>query len=71
MSTGTIQRLIRERGFGFIAGRDGEGIFFHYSQLEGATFHLLKEGQSVRFKVGLSPKGFEAMDVKLLDKTSE
>ncbi len=68
MSIGTIRRLIRGRGFGFIASNGGKDIFFHYSRLQGTEFQLLREGQSVNFKVGLCPKGFEAVDVKLSGK---
>jgi CspA family cold shock protein len=64
MSTGVIQSLTRERGFGFIQCNDSRHIFFHHSKLEDLQFQSLKKGQSVRFKVALTPKGFEAVNVK-------
>ena len=33
MATGTIKKLVRERGFGFILGQDGAEIFFHRSAI--------------------------------------
>jgi len=69
-SNGVIRCVVRERGFGFIAGHDGgKDIFFHQSQLQGIDFGTLREGQSVNYKVGLSSKGLEAMDVKLSDRS--
>jgi CspA family cold shock protein len=64
-SNGVIRRVVRERGFGFIASHGGKDIFFHQSQLQGVDFSTLQEGQSVIYKVGLSAKGLEAVDVKL------
>ena len=34
MNTGTIVRLIRDRGFGFIRMENGEEIFFHATGYE-------------------------------------
>ncbi|OGO19984.1 MAG: hypothetical protein A2144_15010 [Chloroflexi bacterium RBG_16_50_9] len=70
MSSGTIRTLIKDHGFGFIASNGGRDIFFHYSQLEGVNFNLLREGQPVNYKIGLGSKGFEAMYVKLAGKAS-
>jgi CspA family cold shock protein len=71
MSTGTIRRLVKERGFGFIKSNGGHELFFHQSQLRNSAFDLLKEGQNIVFKVGLATKGFEAMDIQLLDDSSK
>ena len=68
MSSGIIRTLIKDHGFGFIASNGGRDIFFHYSQLEGVEFNLLREGQSVNYKIGLGSKGFEAMGIKLSGK---
>jgi CspA family cold shock protein len=65
MTTGTVRRLVEDRGFGFIGNNSGQDIFFHYTQLDGIKFQALREGQSVCYKVGLGAKGFEARDVKL------
>ncbi|HTV53499.1 MAG TPA: cold shock domain-containing protein, partial [Terriglobia bacterium] len=41
---GTIKRLIRDRGFGFIRSEDGQEVFFHRSALQGLDFDGLTEG---------------------------
>lgn len=68
MQTGIIRRLARYQGYGFIRCNDGRDLFFHHSEIKGMPFDLLKEKQSVRFIVGLSPKGFQARNIELIDK---
>ena len=65
MAKGIIKRLMRERGYGFIATEDGKDIFFHRTALRGLRFDSLKEGQSVEFEVETGPKGPRAADVRL------
>ena len=62
--TGTIKKLISERGFGFIA-REGEAkdLFFHSKDLSGVTFEELKEGDTVSFDVVDGEKGPSAQNV--------
>ena len=66
MHKGKINKLIRERGFGFIDDTDGRKVFFHRSSLVGGTFDDLKEDQEVEFEVENSPKGPRALNVKIL-----
>ena len=66
MTKGVIRRLVDERGFGFVSNSAGRDIFFHYSQLEGMNSRILKEGQSVSYRVGLGAKGLIAKDIKLV-----
>lgn len=49
MLTGVIKRLLKNLGCGFIKGSYGHEVFSHYSQLYGAVFDRLNEGQSVGF----------------------
>jgi len=67
MSTmsGTIKRLVSEKGFGFVAAGDGNEYFFHQSACNGVRFDDLREGQSVTFEKGQGPKGPRAENVKL------
>ena len=60
---GTVKRLVRDKGFGFVAASDGNEYFFHQSACGGA-FDQLREGQSVTFKTGQGPKGPRAEDVR-------
>jgi len=64
MHTGTIKKLVRERGFGFISDTDGRELFFHQSSLLDAQFDALKEEQAVTFEVEKSDKGPRAINVK-------
>jgi CspA family cold shock protein len=62
---GTIKRLVRDKGFGFIAaGNTAAEYFFHRSACTGAPFDELREGQIVSFEVGQGPKGPRAEHVK-------
>ncbi len=64
MANGTVKRLVRERGFGFILGQDGVQVFFHRSALQGEGFDTLAEGQAVEFDVERGEKGPRAANMK-------
>ena len=53
---GTIKKLIKDRGFGFIRAEDGREIFFHRTAVQDANFESLTEGQAVEFDVEKNPK---------------
>jgi cold shock CspA family protein len=61
---GTIKRIIRERGFGFIRTAEGQEVFFHRSSLQGLNFDALKEGTSVELQVERGDKGPRATSVR-------
>jgi CspA family cold shock protein len=65
MATGTVKKLVRERGFGFITGSDGVELFFHRSALSAEGFDALAEGQAVTFDVERGEKGPRAANVKV------
>ena len=65
MATGTIKKLVRERGFGFITGSDGVELFFHRSALQGEGFDSLAEGQTVEYDVETGSKGPRAANMKV------
>lgn len=62
--SGTIKRLVRDKGFGFITAGNGAEYFFHRSACTGVPFDELREGQSVSFEVGQGPKGPRAENVR-------
>lgn len=64
--TGTIKKIVRERGFGFISARDGREIFFHRHCLNGVDFDSLDEEQKVEFEVEKTYKGSSAFNLQLL-----
>ncbi len=67
MPSGTIARLLIDKGFGFIRDEGGVEHFFHRSSVRGAVFELLREGQRVDFTVEESPKGPRAGEVRLIE----
>lgn len=50
MASGTIKKLVSDRGFGFIQQADGTDLFFHRSAVTGTTFDQLGEGQAVTYE---------------------
>ena len=71
MPTGTIARLLIDKGFGFIRDEGGIEHFFHRSSVRGAVFELLREGQRVEFTPEDSQKGPRAGDVRLIEGSCE
>jgi cold shock protein len=63
MATGTIKRLVRDRGFGFIRDEAGQEWFFHRSSVAG-SFDQLNEGERVSFDEEPSAKGPRAGNVR-------
>lgn len=63
---GTIKKLISDKGFGFISvpGQDKD-LFFHSKSLVGVQFSDLNEGDEVSFETEQSPKGPNAINVKV------
>jgi CspA family cold shock protein len=60
---GTVKRLVRDKGFGFVAAADGSEYFFHQSACP--EFDTLREGQAVTFQAGQGPKGPRAENVRV------
>ena len=67
MPSGTIVRLMTDKGFGFISDEGGVEHFFHQSGVQGAVFESLREGQRVEFSVEESTKGPRACDVRAVE----
>ena len=57
MQRGTVVRLIRDRGFGFIRLEDGSEVFFHHSAMNPGEFDALHEGQEMEFSIEQDPRG--------------
>jgi CspA family cold shock protein len=65
VTTGTIKKVVAERGFGFIAAEDGKDYFFHRDSLDAALdFDRLVGGERVEFEIESSPKGPRASRVR-------
>jgi CspA family cold shock protein len=56
MTSGTIKKLVSDRGFGFITPAtpqpDGKDLFFHRADVGGTGFDALREGQKVSYQLG-------------------
>jgi CspA family cold shock protein len=65
VTTGTIKKVVSDRGFGFIAAEDGKEYFFHRNGLQSSLdFDRLMGGERVTFEIEASPKGPRANDVR-------
>jgi CspA family cold shock protein len=58
VATGTIKKVVAERGFGFISASDTKEYFFHRNSLDSSLdFDRLNGGEAVTFEIEDSPKG--------------
>ena len=65
MARGTVKWFNSEKGYGFIAQDNGQAdVFVHYSEISGAGFRNLEEGQRVEFEIGQGNKGPQATAVR-------
>jgi CspA family cold shock protein len=64
--TGTIKKIIRDKGFGFIVSDGGgDDVFFHRgSMAPRVEFEDLSEGDTVQFQTRSGDKGPVAFDLK-------
>jgi CspA family cold shock protein len=65
VATGTIKKLVADRGFGFITADDAKDYFFHRDALDSSLdFDRLVGGERVEFDIESSPKGPRASRVR-------
>jgi CspA family cold shock protein len=65
VTTGTIKKVVSDRGFGFIAAEDGNEYFVHRDGLTSSLdFDRLTGGEKVEFDVEQSPKGARSKNVQ-------
>ncbi len=66
MPVGIVKFFDAQKGYGFIA-REGEpDVFVHYSNIAGAGYRSLEQGQQVEFEIGPGRKGDEAQNVRVI-----
>jgi CspA family cold shock protein len=64
-TTGTVKKVVSDRGFGFIAAADAKEYFFHRNGLDSSLdFDRLVGGERVEFEIEQSPKGPRAGHVR-------
>ena len=65
MNNGTVKFFNNSKGFGFIVPDDGEkDVFVHANGL----IDEIKEGDKVTFEIEESPKGLNALNVRVVSK---
>ena len=65
MTTGTVKKVVSDRGFGFITTADAKDYFFHRNALDSSLdFDRLVGGERVEFDIEQSPKGPRASRVR-------
>jgi CspA family cold shock protein len=67
MASGTIKKIVSDKGFGFIQSSDGGDVFFHHSTVQNGQFDSMTEGQQVEYTIeqggGQKGKGPRAASV--------
>jgi cold shock protein len=64
MATGIVKWFNDGKGFGFITPDDGgKDLFAHFSQIQGAGFKSLQEGQKVSYDEAMGQKGPQASNI--------
>jgi len=65
--TGTVDRFMDDKGFGFIKPDAGDkDVFVHHSAIGGSGFKSLSAGDRVEFDLVSDPKGPRAENVEKL-----
>lgn len=65
IKTGTIKKIFRDKGFGFIKTEDSDDkdMFFHAREVVDPEFDKLRIGMSINYLVGKSRRGPEAISI--------
>ena len=72
MSTGKVKWYNARKGFGFIEQESGDkDIFVHASAVKSAGLIRLQENDKVSFDVEDSPKGPNAINIKVVEEAEE
>ena len=70
MASGSIKKVVADRGFGFITADDTKEYFFHRNSLDSSIdFDRLNGGEKVEFEIEQSPKGPRAARVDEVDES--
>lgn len=70
---GSVSKIVKAKGFGFISGDDGEQYFFHAAAVRGGAFDTedFMEGTRVQFIVAETPKGPRALNVRAFEEQED
>lgn len=62
-TTGVVRWYDGSKGYGYIAARDGEDVFVHYTDITVEGIPMLSEGEEVIFFLEETFRGPQATDV--------
>lgn len=65
IKTGKIKAL-KDRGYGFIAGNDGQDVYFHATNVVTPEFKLLRKWDIVNYVIRENERGPEAVEVVVI-----
>lgn len=72
MQTGRVKWFNNAKGYGFVLPEEGEADYFaHYSSILMDGYKTLKAGQLVSFDLLEGPKGAHAINIKVIEDSSE
>lgn len=66
MSKGIVKWFNEEKGYGFIAGEDGQDYFVHCSAIVATGFKKMAEDQAVEFDPEETKRGLKAVNVSIV-----
>ena len=67
MSNGTVKWYNARKGYGFVEKENGEkDVLVHASAVKAAGLNRLEEGQKISYEIEDSPKGPNAVNIKVL-----
>ena len=64
---GRVKWFNNEKGYGFIEFTEKEDIFVHYSAINQEGYKTLEEGQYVEFNLLETSKGYQALNVTVVN----
>lgn len=65
---GKVKWFDSKKGYGFILTDDAREVYVHYTGIVSDGFRSLLWGQNVEFEIEDTPKGPQAVNVKVLPK---
>ena len=66
MSTGKVEGLNADEGYGVITTHAGQDLFVHYSEIQTNGFRTLEEGSKVSFEINTNDRGDHAANVTVI-----
>ncbi len=64
MASGKVKWFDNKKGYGFILNDAGQDVFVHHTNIKGAGFKTLQEGEEVDYELIDSDKGPKAQNVQ-------